>query len=241
MKILSLLLVSAFVQAPGNLKDLEAKYGHKIDVRQAIFTDRAQGYKVEGSGATPAAMDKYALLWVKEWSIYPAGIMAKANVAKIVFCEKLSLDGQIRAAVPAFDLNTMDFDPALGAYAPSYQRGVIHHEFFHMMDFRMGKFKSDPEWLALNSKEFKYGSGGKNMRTEGAGNLTADIPGFLTPYATTALEEDKAELCSHLIVSTKVVMDRAAKDPILAAKVALLKKRMESYDPGFNAYFWPKP
>lgn len=210
-------------------------------MRQAAFADQARGYKVEGDLATPAVMERYVPLWIKEWSRYPAGIMAKAKVTKVVFCEKLSLNGQPRAAVPAFDLDTMYFDPALGAHSSSYQRSVIHHEFFHMMDFRMGKLKVDPEWSALNPKEFKYGTGGKNMRTSGVGNLTTDIPGFLTPYATSALEEDKAELFAHLIVSTKFVTELAAKDAILAAKISLLKKRMEAYDSGFSADFWPKP
>lgn len=236
----SALLIFAIAQST-NWSVIEAKFGHKIELRQVAFTDQARGYKVEGDAATPAAMEKYALLWIKEWSRYPAGIMAKAKVMKVVFCQKLSLNGQSRAAVPAFDLDTMYFDPALGAYAPDYQRSVIHHEFFHMLDFRMGKLKTDPEWIALNSKEFKYGSGGKNMRTSGVGNLTTDIPGFLTPYGTSALEEDKAELYAHLIVSTKFVADQAAKDRILSAKIALLKKRMQDYDAGFNLNFWQVP
>lgn len=79
------------------------------------------------------------------------------------------------------------------------------------------------------------------MRTSGVGNLTTEITGFLTPYATSAIEEDKAELFAHLIVNTKFVVDQAAKDPVLASKIAMLKKRMEAYDPGFNSNFWPKP
>lgn len=236
-----LLSLAIFLTCNGqDLDGIAVKFGHKVEVRKAAFTDQAQGYKVEGNLATPAAMEKYAPLWIKEWSRYSPGVIAKAKVAKIVFCEKLTLNGQPRAAVPAFDLKTMYFDPALGSYAPDYQRSVIHHEFFHMMDYRMGKMRIDPEWSALNPKGFKYGTGGEKMRTSGVGNLTTEIPGFLTPYGTSAIEEDKAELFAHLIVNTKFVVDQASKDAVLASKIALLKKRLESYDAGFNADFWPK-
>lgn len=230
-----------FMPSASDFKEIEAKYGHRVELRQAVFTDQARGYKIEGDAASGEAMERYAPLWIKEWSRYPSGLMAKAKVSKIVFAEKLSLNGQIRAAVPAFDLDAMYFDPALGAHSPGYQRGVIHHEFFHMMDYRMGKLKVDPEWAALNPKDFKYGEGGAKMRTSGVGNLTKDIPGFLTLYGTSAMEEDKAELFAHLIVSTKYVMDQAEKDPVLAAKIELLKKRMKEYDAGLNDDFWPKP
>ncbi|MBC8066091.1 MAG: hypothetical protein H7Y17_14760 [Chlorobia bacterium] len=241
MKASLLFLATILAQGPAGLLEVGTKYGHKIEVRKAAFTDKARGYEVAGDVVSDAAIEKYAPLWIQEWSRYPRGLMAKAKVAKVVFSEKLSLNGQLRAAVPAFDLETMYFDPALGAHAPTYQRGVVHHEFFHMLDFRMGRLKLDPDWMALNPKEFKYGSGGKNMRTQGVGNLTTEIPGFLTPYGTSALEEDKAELFAHLIVSAKFVMDQAAKDPVLAAKIDLLKRRMQAYDAGFNDSFWHKP
>ena len=38
------------------------------------------------------------------------------------------------------------YDPALGSYNAHYQRVVIHHEFFHMVDERMKLLNIDPEW-----------------------------------------------------------------------------------------------
>jgi hypothetical protein len=237
----TLLLLALIATGSDGLQEVGVKYSHKVEVQQASFTHEARGYNVKGEPATQQAMTKYAPLWIAEWNRYPSGVMTKAKTVKVIFCEKLSVSGQIRAAVPAFDLNTMYFDAALGAHSPLYQRSVIHHEFFHMLDQRMGKLKNDAEWRALNTKDFKYGDGGKNMRTSGVGNLTRDIPGFLTPYGTSAMEEDKSELFAHLIVSTRFVMEQAGKDPILAAKIEVLKKRMQAYDAGFNDAFWPKP
>lgn len=240
MKAALFLALVGFAVSSPDFKDIEAKFGHRVDVRQSAFTDPARGYKIQGIAAGKEAIEKYAPLWIKEWSRYPGGLMAKAKVSRVVFAEKLSLNGQIRAAVPAFDLDAMYFDPALGAHSPGYQRSVIHHEFFHMMDYRMGKLKVDPEWAALNPQGFKYGEGGAKMRTSGVGNLTKDIPGFLTLYGTAALEEDKAELFAHLIVNPKFVMAQAETDSVLAAKIGLLKRRMREYDAGFSEEFWPR-
>jgi hypothetical protein len=240
VKAVFALIAFLAAQVPAGLSDIGGKYGLKIEVKQEAFTKQADGYTVSGSTATKDAMEKYAALWIKEWQVYTPSVMTKAKVTRIVFCEGLKVGDQVRAAVPAFDLNAMYYDPKLGFYSPPYQRNVIHHEFFHMIDQRMGIMKKDPEWAALNPKDFKYGAGGKYMRTNGVGNLTTEIPGFLTPYATSALEEDKAELFSHLIVDSKFVIERIGKDPILAAKASLLKKRLQAFDPCFSDGFWPK-
>lgn len=237
---LALFAVLVRLQTPDVLEDISKAYSVQVEVKKADFSDKGINYVVTGSAATDKGLEAYKVVFAKEWQLYPVGLMTKAKVKKIVICEKLALSQQVRAAVPAFDLDSMYYDATLGAFSPGYQRSVIHHEFFHMLDQRMGKIRRDTEWAALNPKDFKYGTGGKNMRTPGVGNLTDEIPGFLTRYGTSGAEEDKAELYGHLIVDTKFVMNQAAKDPVLKAKIDLLKKRLEAYDSGFNAEFWAK-
>lgn len=232
-------LIVGFARTQEPLRAASERLGIPFEVRRATFVDQGDGYKVTGDRTTEDALKKYIPLWTQEWAKYPAGLMTKAKVTKIVFAEKLALNGQIRAAVPAFDLNTMYYDPALGSYAPKYQRNVIHHEFFHMIDERMRTLKQDREWAKLNPKGFQYGTGGDKMRTSNVGELTDKIPGFLTLYGTAAVEEDKAELYSHLIVDPEFVTAQAKKDSVLAAKIELLKKRLETYSSVFKAEFWP--
>jgi hypothetical protein len=234
------LLAMCFGQVPIAVAEVGKTQHLDIEIRSEGFADRARGYVVTGDKASPEVMEKYAKLWAIEWSKYSADVMRKARVNKIVFCEALALSGQARAAVPAFDLNTMYYDPALGSYSPSYQRGVIHHEFFHMMDQRMKTLDRDKAWGALNAKGFRYESGGDKMRTPGVGNLTKAIPGFLTLYGTSAMEEDKAELYAHLITDPGFVEEQAKTDLILAAKIGLLKRKLAEFDPWFGDSFWPK-
>lgn len=213
-------------------------YGLTIEVRQADFTDQARGYTVSGKAASPEAVKAYGELWMKEWSLYPADLMKKAKVKRIVFCEGLRVGEQFRAACPAFDLDTMYYDPAAGSGSRQYQRSVVHHEFFHMIDQRMKLLYIDPEWTALNGEGFKYGNGGANMRNGNAGALTKDIPGFLTPYGTSGVEEDKAELFAKVIVEDKFVAERLAEDKVLMAKLELLKKRLAEFLPSMGEEFW---
>ncbi len=231
----------ALLQVPSQLNDIGAKYRVKIEVANAAFTQPAKGYQIAGGKVDSDPLNKYAVLFSKEWNRYPASLISRANVTRIVFCAGLKVDQQERAAVPAFDLDSMYYDPVLGNYNAHYQQTVVHHEFFHMIDQRLRQMRVDPEWSSLNPTGFKYGTGGKNNRTTGIGELTKEIPGFLTIYGTTAVEEDKAELFAHMIVDPDFVMERTKTDSALASKVALLKKRLSQFDPGVTEAFWPKP
>lgn len=234
--LLSLALAGSSV----GLAETASAHGIEAVIPAADFVHKARGYEVGGGKPGSEALDKYAQLWIAEWNLYPEGLMKKAKVKKVVFAEKLRVGEQFRAAVPAFDLDAMYYDPAYGAGRGIYQRSVVHHEFFHMIDQRMGILYTDPEWAALNARDFKYGSGGAKMREPGVGNLTKEIPGFLTRYATAGVEEDKAELFAHLIVSSEFVAERAKSDSVIAAKIVLLKKRLSEFHAGFNDEFWKR-
>jgi hypothetical protein len=211
-----------------------------IERPREVLSWKGAGYVVTGKPATSAQLKLYEPIFNKEWALYPPSYVQKAKLDRIVFVADLSVDGQARAAVPAFDGNTMYYDPALGSYNPHYQRLVVHHEFFHMVDQRMQLLYKDAEWSKLNPAGFRYGSGGALMRTSGVGELTTKIPGFVTPYATAALEEDKAELFSHMVIDGAFVRDLARKDKVVAAKIALLKQRLAKFDPGMGEAFWKK-
>ena len=226
------------ISIPESINEIGRKYGLQIEVVTKSYVWNSGSYKVYAEPVSQEVLDKYAVLFAKEWNRYSVGVMAKAKTKKIVFGTKVRMNEQYRAAVPAFEGQTMYYDPELGSYNPNYQQGVIHHEFFHMMDQRMGLLWADKEWSSLNRSGFKYGSGGANMRDSNAGVLTERIPGFLTAYSTAALEEDKAEIFAHLLVNRQFVLKRAAADSVMAKKVEFLKKRMKGFDSGFGAEFW---
>lgn len=242
--MLTQLLLAATQEPPPNmseLKDLAVKYQLTIKFPQEDETYKASNYTLTYSPFAQEQLNKYLPLFNKEWNLYPPSLIKKSGITQIILCTNLALNDQKRAAVPSWDNNTMYYDIAAGAHKPNYQRVVVHHEFFHIIDYRQNLITTDPEWIALNAPDFNYGTGGENMRTSGVGELTKDIPGFLTPYSTASLAEDKAEIFAHLIVNPQFTTPQAQKDPILNAKITKLKGRLKEYDPNINEEFWPKP
>ncbi len=236
---LGLVCLSTPPSAPtsGPLAILSQKYAIPFERVQAEFL-RRNGYLLEAHPPDSARAAAYEKLFLLEWSLYAKSLCSKARIRKVFFCEGLAVDGQPRAAVPAFESDEMYYDVALGASSALYRRVVIHHELFHMIDHRMGLLYDDPAYANLNARGFAYGSGGETMRESGVGDLTSEIPGFVTRYATASLVEDKAELFAHMVVSPEFVRRRAAVDPVLRRKKRLLEQRLREFDPNLGHAFW---
>lgn len=64
----------------------------------------------------------------------------------------------------------------------------------------------------------------------GAARPSDDLPGFLSGYATSGVEEDKAETFAFAVTRAPMVKARAATDPALRAKLAELGRRLEAFD-----------
>lgn len=112
----------------------------------------------------------------------------------------------------------------------------LHHEVFHFADLADdGSLAPDPAWEALNRPGFAYGAGGRTLRSAWAarpperdGFLSG---GFVSLYATSGCEEDKAETFAFAVARPLQVRERAANDPVLRAKLHELARRVAGLDP----------
>jgi hypothetical protein len=99
----------------------------------------------------------------------------------------------------------------------------------------------DERWSSLNPAGFNYGSGGWSVQhLPWTGALTDKYPGFLNHYSTSAPEEDKAEVFANLILNEEYVRCRMQSDPVLRAKVKLLKERLAKFCPELDDGFWAR-
>ena len=179
---------------------------------------------INGKNADKKSLEPYVLIFAQEFSLYNPDIIKKMQLKRVVFCVDLSFDGQLRGAVPDFEHNTLYLDIACGAYLKLYQREVIHHELFHIIDWRDdGNLYKDEVWSALNPKSFAYGTGGKNAQNPDSGVLTDKYPGFLNHYSTTGVEEDKAEVFAKMMLEQAYLKERIKKDKVLSEKVERMK------------------
>jgi len=229
------------VQAQG-LDALEKKYGLSVVCEAPRFPVVSKLGRIEGKPAQKSDLDSYGILLAEEWNRYPVELVAKTGLKRIILCQDLAYNGQKRTAIPDFIHDDLYLDVSRGRYNEGYVRKVIHHEYFHIIDWRDdGQLYRDPIWAALNPPGFHYGAGGAAVQNDSTVSLLTDtLPGFLTKYSASGVEEDKAELFAHVLVEPETVAKRAEKDPVLAAKVARLKELLQSYVPSLTAAFWDK-
>ena len=64
------------------------------------------------------------------------------------------------------------------------------------------------------------------LELPGSARLTDELPGFVSKYATSALEEDKAETFAFLMAAPARLQAIAARDAVIRAKIAAVKAEL---------------
>jgi hypothetical protein len=177
------------------------------------------------------------VLVADELGLLPAGLPQRIGLRRVALCSGLREEGLAIPSLPNYQ-HTLLLDVDAN---PAFLRRVLHHEVFHFADLADdAQVLWDPVWDQLNAPGFEYGHGGRDMRDRRASDPTDAQPGFLTRYATSALEEDKAETFSFMLTRPAEVARRAAGDPALAAKVARLRELLVGLDPELDEAFWAR-
>lgn len=230
------------VDVEAELSRLSTRYQIEIETRAPYFVVKTAHGDIACKTANPVDVERYTRLFVPEFSLYPSELVRRTRLRRVVFCTQLTFGDQQRGAVPDFEHGSLYLNVDRGSYDASYQRKVIHHEFFHIIDYMDdGVLYSDRRWVALNPPDVKYGSGGQSAQGRGeSAVLTTKFPGFLDFYSTTGVEEDKAEVFANLLVNPRYVERRAATDQVLKAKVERMKELLVHFSPDTNDEFWSR-
>jgi hypothetical protein len=226
--------------ATGRIEKIAAAYGIEVVAARPHFPVQTLHGEINGQACSEIDLRGYAKLLADEFSLYPPDLVRHSRLRRIVLCTGLTFARQSRGAVPDFEHDTLYLDVAVGSHDGLYRRAVIHHEFFHLLDYQDdGLVYEDPLWKALNATDFAYGDGGRNAQSlRHTAVLTDRYPGFLNHYSTTGIEEDKAELFAQLLVRPAHVESRAKSDLVLGTKVELLKRQLALFCPAVNHGFW---
>jgi hypothetical protein len=216
------------------------KYDLEIVTKTPQFPIKLRSGVIDGSEAKKEDIDSYLPIFLFEWSLYPPDLVKRTGLKKVVLCQKLSFEKQLRTAIPDFENNVLYLDVARGRHDDRYVRKVIHHEFFHIIDLRDdGKLYEDERWSNLNPPRFKYGQGGAKLQSDPTATTTGkDEPGFLNRYAAAGVEEDKAEIFAHMIVEPKMIAERAQKDKYIQVKVERMKELLAEFSSRMDKTFW---
>lgn len=208
---------------------------------------------IHGRVADPANIESYWPLFAMEWSVYPTELMAKTRMEHIILCQDLMYEDpfpsrpQPRAALPDLGYTSppqhhLYIDVASGRHEELYVRAVIHHEFFHIIDWcDDDSLDKDDEWNALNPPEFTYGMGGEAEQDDPlTSKVTEDPPGFLNQYSRSGLKEDKAEIFAYMVVAGQYMAGRAMRDDIIKQKMHTMTKRLRRFCPQLDDRFWER-
>ena len=173
-----------------------------------------------------------------EHCLYPPSFLQAVGVRRYVLCEELRYNGQRRRDVPDLASGSLYID--IGDRATRRKRHSFHHELWHMVDFHLlgNAFEAhDAEWCRHNPADFRYGSGGKHMRSDSSSSQlsSAPSPEFLNRYSTSSIAEDKAEIWAVLMCYQRVL-----HSPALRAKGELLKKRARRICPQMDERWWER-
>lgn len=179
-------------------------------------------------------LEKYVRLFRAEFFKYPKSFIDSTNLKKVALVKNLKNQNIAVAAMPDYYQENLYMDIFVGNYDSTYQKHVVHHEFYHMIEeeFNGNTYYKDPEWAKMNNdSDFQYGSGGINTRSSGAGVVNHPRNGFVNEYAMSALEEDKAEIFGVLMTSEEEMIVRgwAESDKILKSKIKYLSDFLNYY------------
>ena len=230
------------------VSQIESKYPIRISYKKSPkWTWGIVGY-TKLSVSDYGQLLKYLKIFQEEFNKYPPEFIRKSNLKWVVIVKNLSYLGHHRAAIPDYRREILYYDVAYGGCGTRYLRHVVHHEFYHMIEeeFNGNVFYKDTDWSKLNSKDFKYGKGGwhfiKQLKRNGS-NFKKPFhprPGFVTPYATSGLEEDKAEVYAYLFVEdmSACLNEWISEDEILRNKVSYMKNFLLQYSDEMTSDFW---
>lgn len=224
------------------LKTLGVSYDIQVLTDDLLFPVRTTHGPIDGKKASDEDMKAYVEIFLSEFALYPKELVKRSRLKRVVLCSELSFAGQRRNAIPDFEHDTLYLDVSRGSYNKKYMRKVVHHEFFHIIDFRDdGLLYQDERWGLLNPDKFKYGDGGKNAQSLSETSVLTDkFPGFLNHYSTTGVEEDKAEVFANMIVEPRHVEDKTRKDPVFDNKVHAMKELLSSFCVQMDKQFWER-
>lgn len=229
-------------EAQEKLKKIATVYKIEIVTVAPRFPVKTTYGKINGKSADRKSLESFAVLFATEFSLYPPELVKRSWLKRVVFCTDLSLAGQQSGALADLEHYTLYLECIRGALGKRFLRRSIHHEFFHLIDYRDdGSVYQDKSWEYLNPRDFKYGSGGYSAQDlPETAVLTDKFSGFLNHYSTTGVEEDKAEVFAHLVVNPDYVEDRAKEDHVLKAKVERMRDLLISFCPDMDEEFWEK-
>ena len=243
---LSYLIQSAYAQDYAKIKELCSELESKYSITLYFDEFPVTSWVIDYALATEKdykKLHRYILNFDTEFTKYPQSFLKKTKLTAVAFVKSLAFKKQLRTAIPDYGKEILILDFERGEHNSIYQKHVIHHEFYHMIEEEFNKYPywKDPSWAKLNKPEVQYGLGGKNTQNNSNVYLfTHPEKGFINLYSKSAIEEDKAEIYAALFVKEEFNMlsKWAKQDTVLDKKTKYMRSFLKKLDLKFTNQYW---
>ncbi len=222
------------------LKDFREEFGVTVVNSSRGSRTTTEFGVISSTYATARAIERYTPLLRAELALYPLKLIKKLRIKKIVVCQELTFKEEPIAGLFNPESRIIYMDIRKNYMDRMTQRCALHHEIFHIVDYvDDGEMHQDPKWASLNPSDFEYGEEDFEVQSDPRPTSTpGSIPGFLTGYSTTAVEEDKAQLFAYMMCDYSLVSRYEVKDKIMKKKCDMMKKLLQSFCSDMNPSFW---
>ena len=178
-------------------------------------------------------LEAACLLLTNELAIYPSDIIKKSRLSRIFLVSELRHQTKKVGGLFTSSGNTIFLSLDQLGTNEGQKRG-FHHELFHCIDYYDDLLRHrDPSWEHLNNPPFAY-SAEWNTQVDAC----ISYNGFITNYSMTAVQEDKAELYSHMIVHFKDLQVLAQYDHVLKKKMSRMERLLSNFSGKYDLSFW---
>ena len=218
-----------FNEIEDDIRELFARLNMELYIPKGKYELSTDLFDLSANPATSTDLDLYTPIFMLEWWIYPKKFIEKAKIKAITLVHDIEFTTneytQPRTGCPDCQ-NTKSIIFATHETNFAYIRIVLHHEFFHYIDYVDDESYDDDEWEDLNQKGFKYGKGGDSEREWV--KLEKGVKGFINHYSTTDLAEDRAEIYQYLIGCPDEALNN--KDEIVSKKAKRIQNFINTFD-----------
>ena len=219
-----------FTEMKSEMDALFKRFKIKYKIPNTKFKIKTFSYKIESNPCENEDLDMFIPLFFLEFLIYPKSFIKNSKIKQIIFVHDIQFTtpfySQERAGCPEYQ-QTKSLILAAAERNFLYIRIVMHHEFFHYVDWIDDNSYEDEIFEKLNEPNFKYGNGGEFEREWI--KLDKGTKGFINHYSTTGLEEDRAEIYQYLIGDPDEALNN--KDEIVRKKVKRIQEFVNKFDP----------
>lgn len=199
-------------------------------------------YQQADPGDYPGIL-RYLGVFEEEIRKYPPGFSAKIRLKGFILIKKLFYNEKPGEGLYDFRNNVVFLDFARRKHNLLAKRHNLHHEIFHVIAYQTGHTalqRKDEAWGRLETGDLKNDPG--ENPAAGTTPFTPPQPGFITHYAMSATDEDKAEVFAGMMVASqhRVMLKWAQKDPILRKKLKEMKAFIQDFEPGMDEGYWSR-